>query len=96
MDLYGRRNDVLFAWQNVPMPELLVKLPATTVGGLVFGMKVGRPWRMAQGLAKGYWAIGMYWGERRAVRRETYRIYRSLQRGARELGEVATGLVKSR
>lgn len=34
MDFYGCRNAVLFVWQNVPMPYLLVYLPATTVNCL--------------------------------------------------------------
>ena len=31
MDLYGRRNDVLFAWHNVPWPTVVPHLLGTTV-----------------------------------------------------------------
>jgi hypothetical protein len=37
MDFYGRRNDVLFHWQNTPMPDLLWQLPMTIAGFLLRG-----------------------------------------------------------
>ncbi|MGH7213703.1 MAG: glycosyltransferase family 2 protein, partial [Tepidisphaeraceae bacterium] len=37
MDVYGRRNDVLYAWHNVPLPYLPGHLLATTFNGLCWG-----------------------------------------------------------
>jgi hypothetical protein len=39
MDLYGRRNDVLFAWHNVPMPYFPAHLLGVTINGLRFGVR---------------------------------------------------------
>ena len=57
MDFYGRRNDVLFHWQNTPMPDLLWQLPKTIVGGLVCAAKVGRWRKMLEGVGAGLEAI---------------------------------------
>ncbi len=79
-DHHGRRNDVLYAWYNVPWPSLAIHLAATTFNGLVFGIKVRRPLRMIRGLASGYRAILKDWGLRRPVNPQTYRIVRLLKR----------------
>lgn len=57
MDFYGRRNDVLFHWQNTPMPNLLWQLPMTIVGGLICAAKVGRWRKMLEGIGAGFLAI---------------------------------------
>jgi len=54
MDYYGRRNDVLFAWQNVPAPWLLIHLAATTVNGLRSAFAVRRFKEMSRGIFQGY------------------------------------------
>lgn len=93
MDYYGRRNDVLFAWHNVPLPDLLAHLPATTVNGAAFGFRIGRPWRMLYGLAGGYASMLKFAGKRRAVSRRAYRLYRELKRrGAVGFEEVEARL----
>jgi glycosyltransferase involved in cell wall biosynthesis len=85
MDLYGRRNDVLFAWHNAPLLYLPAHLLATTVNGVRFGFRCGRPWRMMQGLAKGYGAIVPQFGERRPISRATYRILRRMRKSPQPL-----------
>jgi hypothetical protein len=57
MDFYGRRNDVLFHWQNTPMPDLLWQLHMTIAGGLLCAAKVGRWKKMLQGIRAGFVAI---------------------------------------
>jgi hypothetical protein len=57
MDFYGRRNDVLFHWQNTPMPDLLWQLPKTIAGGLVCAAKVGRWRKILEGIGAGFVAI---------------------------------------
>jgi glycosyltransferase involved in cell wall biosynthesis len=79
-DFYGRRNDVLFAVHNVPWPYLPVHLVATTLKGLRFGLKVGRPMRMMRGLASGWIAAIPELGHRKAVRPGTYQLSRRLRK----------------
>jgi len=89
MDLYGRRNDVLYAWYNVPMPYLPVHLLATTLNGVRFGFGCGRPGRMIRGLAWGYLAILHELTQRKAVNCNTYRLSRMLKsRGGVRLEEI--------
>jgi glycosyltransferase involved in cell wall biosynthesis len=53
MDIYGRRNDILFAWKNVPYPYLPFRLAGTITKGLLFGVRVGRPLNMLKGVLFG-------------------------------------------
>lgn len=80
MDLYGRRNDLLFAVLNVPWPWLPLHLASVTVRGLLFGFKVGRPLRMLQGLLMGYRDAFRYRTHRRAVSVKTYLTFRRLRK----------------
>src|SRR5262249_17822022 len=54
MDYYGRRNDILFAWQNVPTPYLPVHLLATTFNGLMLALRQKIPYSMIRGTVSGY------------------------------------------
>jgi GT2 family glycosyltransferase len=88
MDLYGRRNDVLFAWRNVPWPSLPVHLLATTLNGLKAGVRVRRPARMVHGLWMGYAEIARQRFRRSPVSVATYRLTRQLLRGPVLLDEI--------
>jgi glycosyltransferase involved in cell wall biosynthesis len=80
MDLYGRRNDILYAWYNVPFPHFSGHLIGTTVRGAMFGVRIGRPGRMIQGLMNGYGAMLHEINRRRPVRRQTYELSRLLKK----------------
>ena len=80
MDLYGRRNDVLFAWHNVPLAQLPLHLAGTVCKGLLFGMRVRRPVRMAHGLVCGFAAIPGQWAERQPVDYSIYKLAAELRR----------------
>jgi glycosyltransferase involved in cell wall biosynthesis len=80
MDLFGRRNDVLFATLNVPAPQVLAHLGATTVNGLRHGLRQGRLWNMIRGLGRGYGAALANWRDRRPVSRATYDLFRRLKK----------------
>jgi glycosyltransferase involved in cell wall biosynthesis len=89
IDLHGRRNDVLYAWHNVPARSLPVHLLGTTLNGLRFGLKCGRFGRHALGLLVGYRAIFEFWNERKPVDGATYRLSRLLKaRGRAPLDEI--------
>jgi glycosyltransferase involved in cell wall biosynthesis len=91
MDLYGRRNDVLFAVLNVPWSWLPLHLASVTVRGLLFGFKVGRPLRMLQGLLMGYGDAFRYRSHRRAVSVKTYLTFRRLRKKqAIEMSDLMT------
>lgn len=81
MDLHGRRNDVLFAWHNVPMPYFPVHLAATSSNGLLSGIRVGRPWRMLRGTVAGYAACFSRWNHRAPVSPAVYLLNRRLKKG---------------
>jgi hypothetical protein len=80
MDVFGRRNDVLFATLNVPALHVLPHLAATTINGLRHGWRVGRTWNMVRGLSRGYAASLMSWSDRRPVPRATYDLFRRLKK----------------
>jgi glycosyltransferase involved in cell wall biosynthesis len=80
IDIYGRRNNVLFGWYNVPRHILPVYLAATTWHGLGHGLRVRRPWTMIEGLARGYGAIWSQRQERVPVSAPVFRLYRDLVR----------------
>ena len=81
MDYFGRRNDILFAWNNVPLLALLPHLLLTTCNGLRLGWRVGRLSGMIRGLVAGYGALFVGCGHRRAVSWRTYRLARDLKKG---------------
>jgi len=78
-DIFGRRNNVLFAWCNVPLVNFPVRLLATTFNGLRHGVRQRRLLRMIHGLALGYAAIFRYWDQRRPVPAWAYRAFRRLR-----------------
>jgi len=80
MSLFGRRNDVLYAWHNVPMPWLLAHLVATTANGIIFGFRLGRPLLMLRGLWRGYIACFSRNVHRRPVHCAAYRLSRSFKK----------------
>ena len=77
--LYGRRNDILFGWHNVPLLSLPRYWASATVGGLWFGLRIRGPWRMLQGLLWGYGSVLTHLRPH-PVAAQTYRLFRRLKR----------------
>lgn len=93
MDYFGRRNDVLFAWHNVPGQYLPAHLAATTFNGLLLGLKLGRAGHMTRGVCNGYLGCLRYWAERAPVKSQTYLLHRELKKqGPRLLEEIEARL----
>jgi glycosyltransferase involved in cell wall biosynthesis len=89
IDFYGRKNDVLFAWRNVPMPHLPAHLVATTVNGLMCAFRTGRSAAMIAGILSGYSDMFSNWHWHRPVSQRAYRLHRLLKkRGPRKLSEI--------
>jgi glycosyltransferase involved in cell wall biosynthesis len=80
-DFYGRRNDVLFAWQNVPAPFLSAHLVGTVVKGLLFAITRGQySGEMLRGMWTAFKEIARGQIERKPVRRHVYRLFRRLKK----------------
>ncbi len=79
MDLYGRRNDILFVFLNVPLRYLPLHLLSLTIKGILFGVRVRRPFHMIRGLVMGYAAAIRYRRSRAPVSIATYKLYRRLR-----------------
>jgi hypothetical protein len=79
MDFYGRRNDVLFHWQNTPMPDLLWQLPMTIAGGLLCAYRVKRWRKMLEGIGAGFCAI-LAGVERKPVPKSILALHKNLKR----------------
>jgi len=78
MDFYGRRNDVLFHWQNTPMPDLLWQLPSTIAGGLHCAYRVKRWEKMACGIFSGIFEM-LKGAKREPVGKKHFRFYKQLK-----------------
>ena len=93
MDFHGRRNDVLFAWHNVPMPLFPLHLVATTTNGFIAGFRTGRPWQMLRGTVCGYLESLKRWRHRQPVPPSIYRLSRRLKKGGPMLLEEVIPLI---
>jgi len=79
LDFYGRRNDVLFVWNNVPWPFFITHLMGTTVRGASLAasrQNIG----MARGILAGYRGLVSPSNIRMPVARATYRLHRALRK----------------
>jgi glycosyltransferase involved in cell wall biosynthesis len=90
MDYYGRRNDVLFAWQNVPWPFFPLHLLVNTVKGCLFAFRhAHHPRRMFAGMRDGFRAGVSGRIHRQPVNCATYLLHRRLKkRGPVPLQEI--------
>lgn len=84
----GRRNDIRFAWHNVPLPEFPLHLAGTTFNGLKAALTQGCFSSMVRGTAAGYADLFRRWNERKPVNRDTYRLHRELRKRSRRLEEI--------
>jgi glycosyltransferase involved in cell wall biosynthesis len=89
MDLYGRRNTILYAWYNEPLPSALVRMVEMSAQGLASGISVRRPGAAVHGLLLGYRACWEHRRERRPLPRPVIKLFRQLwKRGPLPLSEI--------
>jgi glycosyltransferase involved in cell wall biosynthesis len=89
MDLNGRRNAILCAWYNEPLPAALVRMAEMSAVGIVSGVRVGRPLNAVRGLGLGFRACWQERDARRPVRRGVNRAFRRLwKQGPLPLAEI--------
>jgi GT2 family glycosyltransferase len=84
----GRRNDIRFAWHNVPLPEFPLHLAGTTFNGFKAALTQGSFASMVRGTAAGYADLFLRWNERDPVTRRTYRLHRELKKRSLKLEEI--------
>jgi len=93
MDFYGRRNDILFVWNNVPWPYFPLHLAGATLNGLVAVARTGRPAAMLPGMASGFVECFRHRTERRPVSTRAYTLNRLLKKnGSLPLHQVESQL----
>jgi GT2 family glycosyltransferase len=93
VDFYGRRNDILFAWRNLPMPYMLTHLVGTTLNGLRWAFSSRRFTQMLLGAGSAYKDIILNRCDCRPVSKRAYRLHRILRKkGPRVLQEVVHSL----
>ncbi len=80
INFYGQRNLILFAWFNVPFPEVLLHLPVTIFNGLLWGLKQGFFQLRLKGTLIGLSTLFGQLARRAPVSRETYWLYRRLKK----------------
>jgi GT2 family glycosyltransferase len=95
MWFYECRNDILFAWHNVPMPDLVLQLAKTIVHMLWLGRGVRRTRLFASGLRSGLRAALGDRSGRRPVRRDVWRLYSRLGKHPSRLDDVRVSLPRS-
>ena len=88
MWFYECRNGVLFAWHNVPLPDLITQLAKTSAHLLWLGRSVRRTRLFARGLLAGYRAAFTERAYRRPVNRSTWRLYNRLGKRDTRLEDV--------
>ncbi|HTW93392.1 MAG TPA: glycosyltransferase family 2 protein [Tepidisphaeraceae bacterium] len=78
--LHARRNEILYAWHNVPMPYFPFHLTATMAKGLLYGFRRKCLPLCVRGELSGLAAMCGEPGKRRPVRGTTYRLSRWLRK----------------
>ena len=86
MDFYGVRNAVLFAWQNVPAPFVLLHLPVVAFRCLAHTWHPGRLRTRIAGVIDGLRLCASL--PREPVPASTYRLWRWLARAPRPLSQL--------
>lgn len=89
MVVFAARNNVLFAWHNVPMLWLLQHWAGTTLNLLRFGLRRRELGWVLEGLVRGYGRCLAELARRKPVSLRTYRLYRRLRKtGPLRLEEI--------
>lgn len=87
MGYYGRRNDILFAWQNVPDPILPWALFKAVVNTFRTAVRHHRYKYNLWGMLAGVRACAHH--SRRPVEKSTYREYKDLQKRPKRIEDVS-------
>jgi hypothetical protein len=78
--MYGARNELLYAWRNVPMPYLPVRLTKVVARALMVGASSRHPLSAISGLWQGFKRTVGAPDQRRPVERGVYRLAHELKK----------------
>jgi glycosyltransferase involved in cell wall biosynthesis len=78
--IYGARNSVIYAFDNVPMPYLIIYLTGTLINYLKIGLRRRCLNWVLQGIVNGFAVIPSRFWKRQPVSRTTYRLSRQLRK----------------
>jgi GT2 family glycosyltransferase len=78
-DYCGRRNDLLFAWHNIPAAWLPLHLAGTTINGITSSLRAPHTLASLRGMASGYLKIAGGGVTREPVSVPVYRLQRRLK-----------------
>ena len=89
MHFFGRRNDLLFAFRNVPLMHLFNHSIGTTWNGLRAMVGATQRFAMLAGILRGWWDGLSILRGRAPVKSNTYRLYRQMRKwGARPIDQL--------
>lgn len=92
-NIFGRRNSILFAWHNIPAPEVAGYFAASSFKGLRHGWQIGQTWTSIRGLVRGFSDTITTRSERRPLPRSICRLFRRLKKhGPIALSEIEAQL----
>lgn len=96
MDHFGPRNAILFAWQNVPFPAVLLQVPVTVAGVLMLTLNPSRFLTRCGGVLDGLASCRRF--ERRPVPAAIYSLWRRMRTASTplRLDDVAAELATRR
>ena len=80
MDYFGARNKVLYAWQNVPFPQVAPHLAGTTVKTLAYSLPPARLWTRLRGVLAAYLLCAGARVRRQPVPKSVYQLSQELKR----------------
>jgi GT2 family glycosyltransferase len=80
VDVYGRRNEILHIWLNVPTRWVVPHIAFRILRGIQLGLEVGRVGNMLVGTGRGLRAGAEAWRRRTPVRVATIRVDHRLRR----------------
>jgi GT2 family glycosyltransferase len=93
MDYYGRRNDIIFAWLNVPQPSLIIFFPMLVLNATMYSLKTRGTLIKLHGIGAGLLGVWLYRKHRAPVDRRIFKLFRWLRkRGLARLVDVESQL----
>jgi GT2 family glycosyltransferase len=88
MDYYGRRNDILYAWHNVPMPYLVLHIAGTCLNGLKASAKAKHPTHMLKGMFAGLVNCLRHLDGHKPVSKTVYLLSRKLKKKSLSISDI--------
>ena len=76
----GTRNQMLFAWYNIPFPQMLPQMVGSGLKASAHLCNLGHPDQAVRGFVKGWLAVGHELNQREPVSPQCYKLSREIRR----------------